>query len=299
LLVGVLNGDNVSLNANAAKGAFADKYVAVGKTVNVSGLTIVGTNAANYSLIQPSAVASISAANLTITAKGVNKVYDSTTSATVSLADNRISGDVVTDSYASAAFTNKTVGSAKLVVVTGLSLSGTDAINYLLTSTNTTVTANVTVAGLTVSGITASNKVYDARTTAGLVLTNAALVGVLGGDVVSLVKTNAKGLFANKTIGAAKSVTVSGLTVTGADAINYTLTQPSTTASITAANLTVTAKGVNKVYSGTTVATVTLSDNRLSGDVLTDAYASAAFSNSVVGAGKIISVTGIAISGTD
>ena len=46
---------------------------------------------------------------------------------------------------------------------------------------------------------------------------------------------------------------------------NYTSnTTASTTADITAKALTVTATGINKVYDGTTTATVTLSDNRVS-----------------------------------
>jgi len=43
--------------------------------------------------------------------------------------------------------------------------------------------------------------------------------------------------------------------------------------------LTVTATGVDKIYDGTTATTVTLSDNRFSGDVLTDSYTTAAFSD--------------------
>ena len=43
-------------------------------------------------------------------------------------------------------------------------------------------------------------------------------------------------------------VTVSGLTLTGNAAANYTLAQPGLTASITAAPLTVTANDTNRVY---------------------------------------------------
>ena len=50
--------------------------------------------------------------------------------------------------------------------------------------------------------------------------------------------------------------------------------------------LTITATGVNKVYDGTTMATVILSDNRLAGDTFTDAYTTAVFTTKNVGAGK-------------
>ena len=56
-----------------------------------------------------------------------------------------------------------------------------------------------------------------------------------------------------------------GSRISGADAGNYTFnTTATTTADITAAALTVTATGVNKVYDGTTTATVTLADDRVS-----------------------------------
>src|SRR5258706_5895084 len=81
---------------------------------------------------------------------------------------------------------------------------------------------------------------------------------------------------ADKNVGAAKNVSVTGITVTGTDAANYTAnTTASTTADITARSLVVSATGVNKVYDGATNATVTLSDNRVVGDSLNTSYVSA------------------------
>ena len=52
-------------------------------------------------------------------------------------------------------------------------------------------------------------------------------------------------------------MTVTGLTLSGADAGKYTLVQPTTTANITAAPVTVTGiTAGNKVYDGTTDATL-------------------------------------------
>jgi hypothetical protein len=294
-----LTGDAVILNSAAAKGVFADKNAGMAKPVTISGLTISGTNAGNYSLTQPVTTANITAGILTVTAKGVNKVYDGTTNATVTLADNHLAGDVVTDSYTSAAFTNKNIGTGKVVTVFGITISGTDSGNYVLTNSTAVTTANITLAPLTVSGITASNKVYDAKTTATLNLVAAKLAGVAAGDVITLTTTNAKGLFANKIVGTAKTVTISGLAVAGVGSTNYSLTQPTATANITAASLTVTAKGVNKVYDGTTNATVTLADNRVAGDVLTDADTAAFFASAGVATNKPLTVVGITIAGTD
>ena len=50
----------------------------------------------------------------------------------MTLADDRVAGDVFTASYSSATFADKNVGTAKPVSVTGISLSGPDAGNYTL-----------------------------------------------------------------------------------------------------------------------------------------------------------------------
>src|SRR5260370_1076845 len=99
------------------------------------------------------------------------------------------------------------------------------------------------------SGVTANNKVYDGTTVATLNLGGATLVGVVSGDNVTLATASATGAFADAKVGAAKLVAVSGLSLSGIDSGNYTLTQPSATANITAKALTV--SGVtanNKVY---------------------------------------------------
>ena len=61
----------------------------------------------------------------------------------MSLSDDRVSGDVFTDSYTSATFSDKNVGTGKTVSVSGISISGTDAGNYYANTTATT-TANIT-----------------------------------------------------------------------------------------------------------------------------------------------------------
>jgi hypothetical protein len=298
-LVGIIAGDTVTLGISGVKGVFGDKNAGTGKTVTISGLTIAGASSANYKLTQPITTATITARSLTVTAKGVNKVYDGTTNATVTLSDNRVSGDVLTVSYSAASFTNKTVGTGKPVNVKGITVSGTDSANYQLAATTASTTAGITAATLTVSGITAGNKVYDGKTTATLGTNAAALVGVIAGDTVTLGISGAKGAFADKNAGTGKPVTVSGLTISGASSANYKLTQPTATASITPRALTVTAAGVNKTYDGTVAATVTLSDNRLTGDVLSDTYSTASFADKNAGTGKLVSVSGITISGTN
>ena len=239
-LVGVIGGDTVTLSTAGATGTFDTKSPGTGKTVTVSGLTIGGADAGNYTLTQPTTTANITAKALTVSGiTAANKNYDGTTAATLNTTSAAlvgvVGGDTVTLSTAGATgtFDTKSAGTGKTVTVSGLTISGADAGNYTLTQPTTT--ANITAKALTVSGITAANKIYDGTTAATLNTTSAALVGVIGGDTVTLSTAGATGTFANKSVGTGKTVTVSGLTISGADAGNYTLTQPTTTATIIAA----------------------------------------------------------------
>ncbi len=308
-LVGVLGGDVVTLNAASATGSFATKNVGSGKTVTVSGVTLGGADAVNYALTQPTTTANITTAGLTVSGIAANnKIYDATSVATLSTAGAGLVGvlgsDVVTLNAGSAtgAFANKNVGVGKTVTVSGLTLGGADAANYALTQP--TATANITIAGLTVSGIAAGNKVYDGTTVATLNTAGAALVGVLGSDVVTLNAGSATGTFGTKTVGNAKSVTVSGLAISGADSANYTLTQPTTSANITAAGLTVTSLAAsNKVYDSTTLASLSGAGalvGVLGSDTVTlSGTAVGAFSDKTVGNGKTVSVSGLSLAGAD
>lgn len=108
--------------------------------------------------------------------------------------------------------------------------------NYTGTASKT---FRITPKTLTVSGVAASNKVYDGTTTATI---TASLQGVADGDSVQLTAPAAD--FDTKDAGTGKAVTIAAggsFTISGADAGNYTLTQPTVsglTADITPATLT-------------------------------------------------------------
>ena len=284
------------LTTGYTSAAFLDKNVALGKTLNVAGITLAGADATNYSFNTTAATtADITAKALTVAATGINKVYDATTAATVTLADNRIAGDVLTTGYTSAAFLDKNVALGKAVNVAGITLAGADATNYSFNTTAAT-TADITAKALTVGGITAANKVYDGTTAATVNVAGATYTGLVAGDVLAV---NATGTFADKNAAVGKTVTLTS-GYTGADVANYTITnQGTTTADITAKALTVAATGINKVYDATTAATVTLADNRIAGDVLTTGYTSAAFLDKNVALGKAVNVAGITLAGAD
>ena len=101
--------------------------------------------------------------------------------------------------------------------------------------------STVSAKELTITGLSAAGKTYDGTTTATLSGT-AALVGVIAGDTaaVSLTGTGT-GTFNSKDVATANAVSVSGFALLGAQAANYTLTQPTLSASITAKALTVAA----------------------------------------------------------
>lgn len=128
------------------------------------------------------------------------------------------------------------------------------AIAVVLSGGGASSSANVTTSSsgntvsqkaLTVTGLTAENKVYDGLTTATASGT-AELSGVVGADAVSLSGTPTF-TFSSANVGTGISVTTSGYSLTGGDAANYTLTQPTLSANITVRSLTITANNVSKV----------------------------------------------------
>lgn len=248
-LVGVIGSDVVNLSGTPSA-AFPSKVIGTGLAITVTGYTLTGANAANYTLTQPTGLtANITAKTLTVSsAAASNKVYDATNAATITGTLVGIVGTDVVTLSGTGTFPSKNVGTG-LAVTSTSTLGGADAGNYVLTQP-TGLTANITVKTLTISGVTASNKVYDATTT-GSISGSASLVGVLGADVVVLGGAG-NVTFASKNVGTGIAVTVTGYSISGADATNYSLTQPSgLTANITAASLVIQAIGPTKVTGNT------------------------------------------------
>jgi predicted RNA-binding protein with TRAM domain len=131
-----------------------------------------------------------------------------------------------------------TYNSATAVVLSGGGASS--SANVTTSSSGNTVSQKA----LTVTGLTAQNKVYDGLTTATATGT-AAFSGVIGADAVSLTGTPIY-TFVSANVGTSISVSTSGYSLTGGDAGNYTLTQPTLIADITARSLTITANDVSK-----------------------------------------------------
>jgi hypothetical protein len=276
-----------------------------GYAINGAGLT---ANNGNYTFVQ----AAGSATALTINALPVNlagtRSYDGTTTVAVGILSvaNKVGSDNVTVSAGSGTLAGANVGSEAIMSFGTLALGGTAAGNYTLAGANGSVNITVSALTLTVTNLLALDKVYDGTTNATLDATNAGLAGVLNSDDVTLVATNAVACFADKNVGATKPVTITGLALGGAAAVNYTLMDPTNvTANITVAGLTVSGvTAASKVYDGTTNAqlngTPTL-NGEVSGDdvsLVADGV-SAAFDGPNVGTGIPVTVSGYAITGAD
>ncbi|HOD08454.1 MAG TPA: YDG domain-containing protein, partial [Myxococcota bacterium] len=210
VIEGVIEGDAVNIDKSAATAAFADKNVGFDKTVSVSNLIITGADSGNYSAggtLEVTAV--ISPKSLTASYTAQNKVYDTTTTATVNgSSSDIIAGDTVTFTQ-TANFTDKDAATAKTVNISGIALSGADGGNYILQDTTAAATADITPKPITATGVTASGKVYDANTTATINTASAVITGGASADddnkyyaedTVVLEKGAATGAFDDKNV---------------------------------------------------------------------------------------------------
>ncbi|MDO8041045.1 YDG domain-containing protein [Janthinobacterium sp. SUN137] len=309
---GMVGGD--SLTVSGASGSFVDKNAANGKTVNISGMTLGGTDADNYTLTSSTASTTANISKATINGvTGIvaeNKVYDGNATASLNAAGaafaGMVAGDSLTVSGASGSFADKNAASGKTVSISGIALGGTDAGNYNLASSTASGTADIgkaTISG--VAGIVAGNKVYDGSAAASLNTAGASFTGMVGGD--SLTVSGASGSFVDKNAANGKTVNISGITLGGTDAGNYNLT--SSTASSSANISKATINGVtgivaeNKVYDGNATASLNTAGaafaGMVAGDSLSVSGASGSFADKNAGNGKTVSISGIALGGTD
>lgn len=292
-LSGVLVGDSVSA---AAAFAFADKNAGNGKRVNIADVVLRGADAGNYDITVPASVlADIARRQLTATVRVDDKVYDATTAATGRATLNGVvAGDNVTATGGQFTFDTKNAGANKPVTVAGFTLSGSDAANYTI-SFPASAFASITPRAL-MGSVAISDKTYDGTNRASGTVN---LSGILAGDQV-----NAAGgtfAFADKNAGSGKSVSISGVTLSGVDAGNYTLSMPATAmASILRRAITATVTAASKTYDGTvaTTGSVTLS-GVLAGDVVGTSGTSFAFADANAGTDKRVNVTGTVLTGAD
>ncbi|CAN1526081.1 Filamentous haemagglutinin, N-terminal [Burkholderiaceae bacterium] len=257
-VVAALGADSVTLLGTAA-GQFNDKNVGVGKTVLLSGLSIDTTTGDGANYVLPTSIgmtASISQRDLTVSNTIVaSKVYDATTTASVSGGTLvGVQGADVLVLTQSCSFADKDAGTGKAVTIAD-SIAGAAKDNYLLIQPSN-VTGDITPASLTLSGLTALDKTYDGTTTASL--TGIAVAEPLGADQVT-VSGVPTAVFASAHAGTAVPVTVANLSLSGADAGNYSVAAiTGVSANINPAPLTASVNAFTKVYDGSTQAAPSL-----------------------------------------
>jgi gliding motility-associated-like protein len=251
------NGDIVNFAHGGAE--FNNKIVGTSKPVVLTNVTISpGGASSNYTLTPTSSTlsttASITVKPITVLATAQNRVYNATTSATVTLSSpDVINPDDILFDYAQALFDDKTANTNKSVSVNGITIvsSGADAGNYSLTATTATTTGTISKSEITIIGAVASDRVYNGTISA-TITGGTITASILLSDVVTL---DLKGEFKDRYVGLNKPVT-SISTIAGADAANYYLTQPSgLTASISKKNISeISPVTQDKVYDATTKA---------------------------------------------
>ena len=260
----VVYGSSVSyqITATNTPTSFGAINLPTGLSINASGL-ISGTITASVGTVNTTISATNGAGTdsetlvWTITPKaltvsglsGTNKEYDGNTSATLSgtgTLTGIVGADAVTLSGTpTGTFANKNVGTNKAITVSGYTLAGVQAGNYTVTQP-TGLTANITQKSVTVAGATAQDKVYNTTTVA--TITGATLVGIISPDVVTV---SGGGTFATANAGTGIAV-IAALSLGGADAGNYALTQPTgLSADITKANPVFTTSPIAITVGGT------------------------------------------------
>ena len=301
-LAGVETGDTVNLGGSP-EGTVATAVAGNGKAVTVTGYAIGGTDSVNYLLIQPSGLTvDISRATLTVTGlSGVNKVYDGNRTAQVSGLISLVGrvgsegpSDVDLTGTPSYQFDDPNVGTNKTITMSGGSLSGPKATNYLL-SYPTSLKANITAASLpAVTFQPPASFTYD-RSTKSYTATASGVggftylyIGRSGTTYSNSLAPSQVGLYTVKATSADSNyqgeavqdftITAKGLTISGASA-------------------------TSRAYNGTT--NVVVSGGSLvgveSGDtsnVTLGGTPSGTVASAEVGTNKVVTVTGYTISGT-
>jgi hypothetical protein len=310
VLSGVLAGDtnNVALATNGYVASFASTNVGTGIAVTVSNLTLSGSAAGDYTLVQPTNLtANITPKALTIAPTLPQPVITSIglTNGVVTIMWSSATGGIYRVQYNSSLNGGSWTDLSPDVTATGLTTTQTNAVG---SAPQRFYRVKLLNSGL--SGLSANDKVYDGTTVATLSSNNVVLVGVINGDSVSLVTNGYIANFATANVGTYIPVGVSGLTLSGVSAGNYTLNQP------TGLNANITGKGVtitsgltanNKVYDGTVAAS--LSSNAvvlagvLGGDVgnvslNTNGYV-ANFASANVSNNVPVSVSGLTLVGSE
>jgi autotransporter-associated beta strand protein len=285
---GAADLDIANLPASAVAYTISATYLGSAVSTPSTG-TLAGDQLVNPATVTPSVTVA-------------NKVYDGNTAGTIlarSLAGVIGSDDVNLDNSGTATFASAHVGNGVSVSVSGLSLSGTTAANYVLSSASITTNADITPATLTYVADHASRPYGTANPTF-----TGTVIGFVSGDDQGNATTGTLTFTSPATASSAPgtyAIDGGGLT---ANFGNYTFAQAVGNATaLTVGPVTVTPVITisNKTYDGTTNATV--AGRSLQGvigtdDVALDTNDVAFFASANVGTGISVTVSNLSLTGS-
>jgi hypothetical protein len=311
---GVLGTEEVSVTDVIAEFALADVDDALDVFIITASLS--GADSDNYSISlngAPASTGDITPKELTISGSFIpeNKVYDGDTVATIGtnslLISEIIENDDVALTNTKTAFNQAVVDTNIGVSISEASLAGPDADNYTLSLTGApTASGNITPKELTIGGsFMVDSKTYDNSPSATISSNALFLEGIVGTDGVTM--TGLEAQFSQSLADNGITVMVSQVSLAGPDMANYTVTlagAPVTTANIYPHELTISGSftAENKVYDDSADATISQNSLTLSGiigsDAVTLSHVTAEFSQTMVGDGLTIILSGADLSGT-
>lgn len=317
-LTGKVNGDDVTIDYSTtpAVATFEDALVGNEKHVSVEGLTLGGSDKANYILSSDNYITTGSIVNIGTVTTPIADIADNAiikSGASVKLMTAGNDGaalyytmglapenPTIDDDYINSGGTVTITGNPgdKVIlkvygVEVGYEDSSTTMLSYIIQPKRT----------LSVTESSAASKIYDGATASKV--TGGTLEGdIIAGDEVKLDASKAVGQFSDKNVGTNKIVTVSGYTLDGSDALYYDLKQPILTANILNKSVEVSSIVISdKVYDGSKAATVesiVLSWKANGDDVYAQVTtASAVFADANIGNSKSVNITGIKLMGVD
>ncbi len=313
---GLIAGDSVTLSGS---GTFASKNVGTYNNVGITGITLSGADAGNYTL-SGNAVSNATASILPRTVSlSASKVYDGSASFSNNVGNNVIVGNLVDGEdlqYSGATANSAHAGSASyLTALTLADGSHGSASNYQLpgmNAANGSNAASITARTLTTSLANGSvSKEYDGTTAAPAGFTpNWNVTGFISGDTAASLSGSAA--YDSAHVASASKVTVSGMTLgsisgsNGSLSSDYVLDSSSrfVTASITPKSLvtSLTNSSVSKTYDGSTHAPAGFVPGWnvtgfVSGDTAASISGSAAYDSAHVASASKVTVSGMTLSG--
>lgn len=300
-------------DVSTGTGATTNAYTTAATTLTQNGylyrVVVTNTPSSGAATVTTSSPATLSVYAMTIDSiSALTTPYGTAATRQVTVADAVGAVSYAIAVTAGGSVAGVTIDATGLVTVSAGTAAGT--YGFTVTATDTqggratrTFTVTVERKALTVSGLSAGSRAYNGGT--GTVISGTpTLVGVVSSDDVAISGTPA-GQFTQSAVGGALTVNVSGLSLSGAAANNYALTQPTLSADITRKQLTVNgALANNKVYDASRTATVNLAGAALVGvegadSVAIDASgATYTFAQSDAANGIGVTVTGLALSGS-